>query len=82
MKTTLELPDDLLRRSKATAALRGESLKEFVATALLEYLEREAAQPVQPSWLKVFGQAKASEVREIDAIIDRDFGRINPGNWT
>ncbi|MBM3493797.1 MAG: hypothetical protein FJX72_05665 [Armatimonadetes bacterium] len=35
MRTTIELPDDLLRRAKATAALRGQKLKHLVA-ALIE----------------------------------------------
>ena len=34
MRTTLELPDELLRQAKARAALRGMKLKEFVAEAL------------------------------------------------
>ena len=29
MKTTLEIPDDLFKQTKATAALRGESLKDL-----------------------------------------------------
>lgn len=34
MRTTLDLPDELLRLAKARAALRGMKLKEFVAEAL------------------------------------------------
>lgn len=34
MRTTIELPDDLMRRVKAAAALRGMKLKEFVADLL------------------------------------------------
>jgi hypothetical protein len=30
MKTTVELPDDLYRRAKAEAALRGRKLKELI----------------------------------------------------
>ena len=41
MKTTLEMPDKLFRRAKATAAQRGQSLKQLVTTAL----ERELAGP-------------------------------------
>src|SRR5215213_7461307 len=42
MKTTLEIPDDLFRQTKAVAALRGESLKDFVTEALQAHLERQA----------------------------------------
>ena len=41
MKTTLEMPDKLFRRAKATAAQRGQSLKQLVTVAL----ERELARP-------------------------------------
>ena len=34
MKTTLELPDELYRKAKATAALRGETLTALLAEAL------------------------------------------------
>lgn len=34
MRTTIDLPEDLLRRAKAAAALRGMKLKEFVADAI------------------------------------------------
>lgn len=41
MRTTLELPDDLLRRAKIAAAERGCTLKVLFARAL----EREISQP-------------------------------------
>ena len=41
MKTTLEMPNELFRRAKATAAQRGQSLKQLVTVAL----ERELAEP-------------------------------------
>ena len=34
MRTTLDLPDPLFRRAKATASLRGLTLRAFVAQAL------------------------------------------------
>jgi len=34
MRTTIEIPDELLRQAKAHAALRGMKLKELVAEAL------------------------------------------------
>jgi hypothetical protein len=42
MRTTLDLPDALFRRVKATAALKGMKLKDFV-TALLDRGMREGA---------------------------------------
>ncbi len=34
MRTTIDLPNDLFRQAKSKAALRGESLKEFVRSAI------------------------------------------------
>ncbi len=41
MRTTVDLPDALYRRTKAVAALRGSSLKELI----IEALEKEVAKP-------------------------------------
>ena len=45
MRTTIEIPDDLFRRAKATAALRGSSMKDLVIRAL----EREFAKQTPES---------------------------------
>jgi plasmid stability protein len=42
MKTTLEMPDDLFRKAKAVAALRGQSLKDFVTELLRRELDAPA----------------------------------------
>jgi hypothetical protein len=39
MKTTVELPDDLFRRAKAVAALRGRKFKDLVEEGLRRVLE-------------------------------------------
>jgi hypothetical protein len=39
MKTTVEVPDELYRRAKAEAALRGRKLKDLVEEGLLLVLE-------------------------------------------
>ena len=82
MKTTLEIPDDLFRRTKATASLRGESLKDFVTKALQMHLEREAtADSPQRGWRSVFGQARREEVEPVDAIVTEEFERVEPDEW-
>ena len=45
MKTTIDLPEALLRRAKATAALRGRKLRELV----VEGLERVISDPASAS---------------------------------
>jgi hypothetical protein len=39
MKTTIEMPDDLFRTAKSVAAIRGQTLKQLITTAI----ERELA---------------------------------------
>ncbi len=39
MRTTIDLDDVLFKRSKAAAALKGITLKEFIAAALAHELE-------------------------------------------
>jgi hypothetical protein len=41
MRTTVDLPDALFRKMKATAALRGISLKQFITRAI----ETEVSKP-------------------------------------
>ena len=54
MKTTIDLPDELFRRAKAIAALRGESLKQLNPA-------RGAGEARHP-------EAAATLVRELDAL--------------
>ena len=82
MRTTIEIPDLLFRRSKAAAALRGESLKELVSAALRAYLASLGEDIPTPSgWQSVFGQARREDVEAIEAIIADEFDRIDPEDW-
>ena len=77
MKTTLELPDPLFRRAKATAAELGMSLKDFFTGALEDKLV--AARPsTEPAWMEGFGKLKRlrSETRRIQSVITQEFGVI------
>ena len=65
MKTTLEMPDELFRRAKTTAAQRGQSLKQLVTVAL----ERELAGPASAARTSKRRQAEvAAFLRELDKI--------------
>jgi len=46
MRTTVDLPDELFRRAKATAAIRGIKLKDLIAALVEEGLAGEKAIPV------------------------------------
>ena len=82
MKTTLEISDDLFRRAKATAAMRGESLKDLVTEALQAHLERQSqAAPFRRGWQSVFGQALREEVEPIDAVVAEELELVDPDEW-
>jgi hypothetical protein len=49
MKTTVEVPDDLYRRAKAEAALRGRKLKDLVEEGLRLVLEAPRKARPRPS---------------------------------
>ena len=85
MKTTLEIPDALFRKAKATAAERGQSLKQFVAEALQEklHLRNGITKNAPPEWMKYFGAfgktaAQRAENRRIEKLIEDEFERIEP----
>jgi hypothetical protein len=82
MKTTLELPDPLFRKVKATAAERGQSLKEFVTDALRDKLARDdGRRPAhEPKWMEGFGKLKRlhNETARVQSIIDEEFEIIEP----
>ena len=82
MKTTLEVPDPIFRRAKATAAERGQSLKDFVTEALRDKLARDAAlaKMSEPHWMRGFGKLKRlhKETRRVQSVVDKEFEVIEP----
>ena len=82
VKTTLEVPDAVFRKAKATAAERGQSLQTFVTEALQEKLSRRAARgaPQGPPWMRGFGALRTlkKETARIQARIDREFEVVEP----
>ena len=82
MKTTLELPDPLFRKAKATAAERGQSLKEFVTEALRDklVLDTGKAHGNEPEWMKGFGKLKRlhKETVRVQSVVDHEFEVIEP----
>lgn len=86
MKTTLELPDPLLRKAKAMAAERGESLKDFVTEALVAHMARKSGRQrdeAAPAWMKYYGGLShiSGEVERMQREIDETFGVIDEEEW-
>ena len=64
MKTTIEVPDDLYRRAKSIAALRGRRLKDLIEEGLRLVIE---------------GPRKASRERDLAELMKRARGVIDSG---
>ena len=82
MKTTFDIPEPLLRKTKSAAALRGQSMKEFVRIALEQQCRPGRADPTEPlGWRAVFGRAPRGARKEVDAVVERDLSRVDPKDW-
>lgn len=78
MKTTLDLPDEIVKNARASAAGRGETLRDYVAAAIESRLRREGG---KRGWRSVYGAVRRSEVAAIDRIVTRDLEKIEPDDW-
>jgi len=82
MKTTVELPDELLREAKAAAARQGTSLKEVLTAALRSHLARPA-RPARgrEAWRVVVGRAAPAAVAAVDAVIAGELETVDLETW-
>lgn len=60
MKTTIELPDDILRRAKIAAAERDTSLKDLFTQALERFLTTPSKQDNKETLRQLLEKMKAS----------------------
>jgi hypothetical protein len=82
VKTTVDLPETLVREAKAVAAREGRTLRDFVADAMNEKLH--AAHPAaEKPWMKHFGTLSRlrKETRRIEKVIESEFETVNPDEW-
>jgi hypothetical protein len=81
MKTTLEIPDALFRRAKSAAAEQGIPLRELVTMALAEKLRGGGRS--ERAWMKSFGKLRSlrKETARIDAVVEAEFGQVEPEDW-
>ena len=84
MKTTIELPDELLKLAKAKATLSGMSLKNYFREALENKLAQENTnQSISKPWMKGFGGLSHlhKETKRIEKIIQKEFESIQHEEW-
>jgi hypothetical protein len=83
VKTTVELPDKLLRAAKATAVARGQTLQQFVSAAVAGQVRADPVIAAKKPWMKMAGALKeySMELDKVDKVIAEEFERINPADW-
>jgi hypothetical protein len=92
LKTTVEIPDTLFRKAKATAAERGISLKDLLTDAVREHLQRSndvsakngvSAPAPPPVWMSAFGGLRSlhKETRRINRVLEQEFEQIEENEW-
>jgi hypothetical protein len=64
VRTTIDLPDALFRRAKATAAVRGISLKNLVVSAVER--ETQSAAPPTAAKRRPFPQIHLKHTKKLD----------------
>ena len=81
MKTTVELPDAMLRQAKALAAARGITLRQFFTEALEERLRRYNVEKRDDSapWMAGFGVLSdlSDENCRVLGLIEEEFERLD-----
>jgi hypothetical protein len=75
MKTRVELPDDLLRRTKAAAARNETSLSDFIAQSL----EATLRAPL-PAWQRPFGKARSLDTAPVKQEL-AELSKIDRCGW-
>ncbi len=80
MKTTIDLPESLLRATKAAAALRGESMKTFIQRAIEEQCKKPRRQR-DTGWRAVFGKGDRQAVSAVARRVELEFEKIDEGSW-
>ncbi|MCX8494060.1 MAG: hypothetical protein ORN23_07510 [Chthoniobacterales bacterium] len=82
MKTTLELPDNLLRKVKSSVASSGKTMKAFMIDAIQDKLAAQEAAASKP-WLMHFGVLRhlGGERQVIEAKIREEFDGVDSNQW-
>ena len=82
MKTTLDIPDSLLRQVKARSALNGTSMRDFFVEVIEARLEADQRQEGRPrGWLAVFGKAPKGASARVQTVIDKEFENVQSEDW-
>lgn len=80
MRTSVDIPDDLLRKAKVHAAEHGKTLRQLIVHGL-EIQVVPASD--SPRWLPLFGMLSEhkDEIQKMQKEIDEEFSKIDEDSW-
>lgn len=83
MKTTLIMREDLVRRAKSRAALRGQPLSRYVEESLERTLkEDEQAPATVAEWISLLPKISKTALKDLNAALaDNEFRQIDEEMW-
>lgn len=81
MKTTVEIPDDLLQCTRQYATENGKTFKAVLIKALDQLVRPDQNLPGRPAWEKYFGAFTSEDLEEVDKAIAEEFSRIDLQGW-
>ncbi len=84
VKTTLEIPDSVLRRAKAVAARRGQTMQAFVTSAVEAKLSSDARAEKEKPWMAFAGafESEKEKSSSVLAAIEEACERVDTEDWT
>ena len=84
MKTTIDIPDPLLREAKMMAARDQSTLRAVVTRALEAEIERHglSAEP-RPRWRRAFGGLRhlREDLARVNRVVEETFEEIDEEMW-
>lgn len=83
MKTTVEIPDSLLRRAKASAARKGQTMGAFINSAIVAKLKTDTEVGQEKTWMRFAGifREHRDDSRRVMRAIEKECERIDMREW-
>jgi hypothetical protein len=67
MRTTIDIPDDLMKKAKMKAAEEGISLKKLFTRSLKKELDKDSFEVGQAPWKQLYGMGSADQLKPQDS---------------
>lgn len=78
MKTTVDLPDNLMAATRRYAEANGKTFRAVLVESLEHVLRKEAVEDSRPAWEPLYGAFKGDPaIAELEALLDREFSKVD-----